>query len=132
MTFDLGIWPLTAWLYGGFHNISINQVLFQSYFNFSKEVKFSRLKFCPEFISKSEVQNMLPFFFPPFLVYGWCIKKMTKNLKIGWNLIDKESILKKVCMVSFHKSNRLWRMVVCTISQLFRAVAPFVFPKHFF
>ena len=30
MTFDLGIWPLTAWTYEGSHTISINQVWFQS------------------------------------------------------------------------------------------------------
>ena len=34
MTVDLGIWPLTAWTYEGSHIISINQVWFQSDFNF--------------------------------------------------------------------------------------------------
>ena len=29
MTFDLGIWPLTAWTYDGSHVMSINQVWFQ-------------------------------------------------------------------------------------------------------
>ena len=41
MTFDLGIWPLTAWTYEGSHIISINQVWFQSDFNFSNEATFT-------------------------------------------------------------------------------------------
>ena len=40
MTFDLGIWPLTTWTYEGSHIISINQVWFQSDFNFSNEAIF--------------------------------------------------------------------------------------------
>ena len=41
MTFDLGILPLTAWTYEGSHIISINQVWFQSDFNFSNEATFT-------------------------------------------------------------------------------------------
>ena len=41
MTFDLVIWPLTAWTYEGSHIISINQVWFQSDFNISKEAIFT-------------------------------------------------------------------------------------------
>ena len=41
MTFDPGIWPLTAWTYEGSHVISINQVWFQSDFNFSNETIFT-------------------------------------------------------------------------------------------
>ena len=41
MTFDLGIWPLTAWTYESSHIISINQVWFQSDFNFSNEAIFT-------------------------------------------------------------------------------------------
>ena len=40
MTFDLNLWPLTAWTYEGFHIISINQVWFKSDFNFSNEAIF--------------------------------------------------------------------------------------------
>ena len=41
MTFDLDLWHLTAWTYGGSHIISINQVGFQSDFNFSNEATFT-------------------------------------------------------------------------------------------
>ena len=41
MTFDLGIWPLTAWTYQGSHIISINQVWFKLDFNFSNEAIFT-------------------------------------------------------------------------------------------
>ena len=41
MTFDLGIWPSTIWTYEGSHIISINQVGFQSDFNFSNEATFT-------------------------------------------------------------------------------------------
>ena len=41
MTFDLRIWPLTTWTYEGSHIISINQVWFQSDFNFSNEATFT-------------------------------------------------------------------------------------------
>ena len=41
MTFDLGIWPLTAWKYEGPHFISINQVWFKSDLNFSNEAIFT-------------------------------------------------------------------------------------------
>ena len=41
MTFDLDLWPLTAWTYEGFHIISINQVWFKSDFNFSNEAIFT-------------------------------------------------------------------------------------------
>ena len=39
MTFDLGMWPLTAWSFEGFHIISINYVEFQT--DFSNETYFS-------------------------------------------------------------------------------------------
>ena len=45
MTFDLGIWPLTTWTYEGSHIISINQVLFQSDFNFSNKAIFTFLTY---------------------------------------------------------------------------------------
>ena len=41
ITFDLGIWPLTAWTYEGSHIISINQVCFQSDYKFTNEVTFT-------------------------------------------------------------------------------------------
>ena len=41
MTFDCGIWPLTAWTYEGSNIISINQVWFQSDFNLSSEAAFT-------------------------------------------------------------------------------------------
>ena len=41
MTFDLGILPLTTWTYKGSHIISINQVWFESDFNFSNEATFT-------------------------------------------------------------------------------------------
>ena len=41
MTFDLSIWPSTAWTYEGSCIVSINQVLFQSNFNFSNEITFT-------------------------------------------------------------------------------------------
>ena len=37
MTFDLGIWSLTAWTYEGSHIISIKEVWFQLDFNFSNK-----------------------------------------------------------------------------------------------
>ena len=37
ITFDLGIWPLTTWTYASSHMTSINQVWFQSDFNFPNE-----------------------------------------------------------------------------------------------
>ena len=45
ITFDLGIWPLTAWTYEGSHIISINQVWFQSDFNFSNKAIFTVLAY---------------------------------------------------------------------------------------
>ena len=45
MTFDLGIWPSTAWTYEGSHIISINQIWFQSDFNFSNEATFTFLAY---------------------------------------------------------------------------------------
>ena len=50
MTFDLGICPLTAWTYEGSHFLPINQVWFQSDFNFSNEATFTFLAYlttCP-------------------------------------------------------------------------------------
>ena len=41
MTFDLDLWPLTAWPYESSHIIPINQVWFQSDFNFSNEATFT-------------------------------------------------------------------------------------------
>ena len=41
MTFDLHLWPLTSWTCEGTYFISINQVWFQSDFNFSNEVNFT-------------------------------------------------------------------------------------------
>ena len=41
MTFDLEIWPLTAWTYEDSHIISINQVWFKVDFNFSNEATFT-------------------------------------------------------------------------------------------
>ena len=41
MTFDLCIWLLTAWTYEGSHIIAINQVRFQSDFNFSNKTTFT-------------------------------------------------------------------------------------------
>ena len=41
MTFDLGRWPLTSWTYEGSNITSINQVWFQSDFNFSNEANFT-------------------------------------------------------------------------------------------
>ena len=41
MTFDLDMWPLTLWTHEGSHITSINQVWFQSDFNFSNEVNFT-------------------------------------------------------------------------------------------
>ena len=41
MTFDLGVLPYTTWAYKRSHNVSINQVRFQSDFNFSNEVNFT-------------------------------------------------------------------------------------------
>ena len=41
MTFDLGIWLLTAWSYESCHILSIKQVWFQSDFNFSIEANFT-------------------------------------------------------------------------------------------
>ena len=41
MTFDLDLWPLTAWTCKGFHMISTNQVWFKSDFNFSNEAIFT-------------------------------------------------------------------------------------------
>ena len=41
MTFDLYLWPLTAWTYEGSHIISVNQVWFKSDFNFSNETIFT-------------------------------------------------------------------------------------------
>ena len=40
-TFDLDIWPLTAWTYEGSHIISINQVWFQWDLNFSNDTPFT-------------------------------------------------------------------------------------------
>ena len=45
MTFDLGIWPSTAWTYKGSHIISINQVWFQLDFNFSNKAIFTFLAY---------------------------------------------------------------------------------------
>ena len=41
MTFDLHLWPLTSWVCEGSYIIWINQVWFQSNFNFSNEVNFT-------------------------------------------------------------------------------------------
>ena len=41
MTFDLHLWPLTSWTCEGSYIILINQVWFQSDFNFSNEVNFT-------------------------------------------------------------------------------------------
>ena len=41
MTFDLDLWPLTTWIYEGFHIISINQAWFKSDFNFSNKAIFT-------------------------------------------------------------------------------------------
>ena len=41
MTNDLHLWPLTSWTCKGSYILSINQVWFQSDFNFSTEVNFT-------------------------------------------------------------------------------------------
>ena len=41
ITFDVGIWPLTAWTYEGSHILSINQVWFKSDFNFPNKATFT-------------------------------------------------------------------------------------------
>ena len=41
MTFNLGIWSLTTWTCNKSHNVSINQVWFQSDFNFLNEATFT-------------------------------------------------------------------------------------------
>ena len=41
MTFDLDLWPLTAWTYEGFHILPISQIWFKVDFNFSNEAIFT-------------------------------------------------------------------------------------------
>ena len=96
MTFDLGIWPLTASIYKGSHILSINQVWLQSDFHFSNEATFT----FPVYLTTWPQINLWPWYVTfdlinkcrfPCYIYDTTLVEIHQSIKANVNPFSQQT-----------------------------------------